>query len=63
MKMVGDQRPGIAGGVGIGKNINESIEILIAVAVITKYLATIDTPDDDVVDRTRGVYACFARSP
>ena len=61
MKMVGNQRPSIAGRVSVGKNITESFEKLIAVVVITKYPATIDTSDDDVVYRTRRVYACFTR--
>jgi len=51
--MVGHQRPGIAGRVSAGENITESFEKLIAVAVITKYSATVDSSDDDVVCRTR----------
>jgi hypothetical protein len=60
MKMVGHQSPSIAGGFGVCQNIAESFEVLIPVMFIAKYQTPIDTSDDDVVQRTRSVYARFA---
>jgi hypothetical protein len=61
VKMVVNQSPGVAGSLSFGKHKFESFEIVIAIVVITKYRATIDAPDDNMVQGTRSVYACFAR--
>jgi hypothetical protein len=59
--MVRNQSPGVAGGIRVGKDITESFEVLIAFAVVVKYHATVDAPDDDVLQCTTCVYAFFAR--
>jgi hypothetical protein len=61
MKMIGHQSPSITGGAGVCQNFAESFEELIPVTFIAKYETPIDTSDDDMVQRTRSVYACFAR--
>jgi ribosomal protein L36 len=61
MKMVGNQSPGVAGCACVGKDITNSFDKLIAIAVITEYLTTVDTSDNYMVKRIRRVYACFAR--
>ena len=61
MKMVGNQRPGVTRGIGVGEDITEPFDTPIAITVIGKHRATIDTPGDDVVQRTGRVYAGFAK--
>jgi hypothetical protein len=61
MKMVGNQSPGVAGGVCFGKDKIESFKTLIIITVIKKYRTTVDTSDDDVVQGTGSIYAGFAR--
>jgi hypothetical protein len=60
MNMVRHQGPGKAWRVRFIKDISKSLDKLISVAVIAKDLTLLDTPKDDVVNRSRRIYACFA---
>ncbi len=53
--MVGNQRPAVTWGIRVGEDITEAFDKPIAITVIGKYRVTIDTPEDDVVQRT-GVF-------
>ena len=61
MNVVWYQGPGVARCLGIRKVICQSLNKLIAVVVVAKDLTPLDTPDDDVVKCTGGIYAGFTR--
>jgi hypothetical protein len=58
--MVGDQRSGVAEGLGVFDDGGQAADELFAVGIVRKDLPPLDTAADDVVQRTGGVYAGFA---
>jgi hypothetical protein len=61
MNVVGYQGPGVARCLSFSKDIRQSLDKLIAVAVVAKDLTLLDTPDDDVVQCTGRIYSCFTK--
>lgn len=59
--MIGNQRPGIAAGMGFGDNATEPINKIIPIGIIAKDFGPFYSPADDMVQRAGCVYACFAR--
>ena len=57
MKVVGYQCPGKTGSVGVSQNIVEAVNEVIAIGIIQEYFVLCNSPGDDMVKRTRCVYA------
>jgi len=55
MKMVGDQRPSITGGLGFLKFLPEAVQEIIPIAVVSKDRLSVNSPDDDVMQRPRRI--------
>lgn len=61
MKMIGDERPGKAGGGGINQDSTEAFQEVVSVTVITEDFLPLDTAADNMVQGTRRIDACLAR--
>ena len=61
VEVVGYQGPGINGCFSFAKDIFESFKKLIAILIVFKNLAFLDSSDDNVVQRTGSIYAGFTR--
>jgi hypothetical protein len=61
MKVIGHKRPRKTDRFTVGQDTAKSIQKIIAVLIIEKNLSSINAPHNDMVQRTRGVYAGFAR--
>ena len=59
--VVRDQRPGVTEGLGLFDDGCKAADEVVAVGVVRKDLPPLDAAADDVVQRTGGVYAGFAR--
>jgi hypothetical protein len=57
MEVVGHQSPYIARGLGFTQDRLQPLEKIVAVGVLPKYLAALDTTADDKVQGTRGIDA------
>jgi hypothetical protein len=57
MKMVGDQGPGITACPSLFKNTSQPIQESIAIMVISKYVSLFYASDNNVMKRSRSVYA------
>jgi hypothetical protein len=60
MKMIRNQRPGIAGSFRFGKDIAQSIQEPVSIRVVTEYLPSFDSSGDNVVQTTGSIYAGLA---
>ena len=52
MKMIGDQGPGITGGLGFNQNRSQPFDEIIAVGIGPKYFPTLDSTAYDVMQGT-----------
>jgi hypothetical protein len=60
MKVVGHKSPRKTGRIAVGQETAESIQKIVTVRIVKKYLSPINPPHNDMVQRSRGVYASFA---
>ena len=60
VNMVGDQGPGVARCFRFRQDAGQPLEEVITIAVVAKYRASFDSPDDNVVQCTGGIYARLA---
>jgi hypothetical protein len=61
VQMIGQQRPCIAGCLGIQQGLCNSLKKIIPVEVRPKYLPLLDSAANDMVQSARRIYACFSR--
>jgi hypothetical protein len=61
MKVIGHKRPRKTGSFTVDQDNAESIQKIITVGIIKKNLPSINPPHDDMVQRSRGIYAGFSR--
>jgi len=59
VKVVGQQGPGIAGGLRILENISQSLQELISVGILPEYRSFFNAPDHDVVQGAGAVDSRF----
>lgn len=59
--MVGDQGPGKTAGVGVGQHLAQPCGKIKLINVVPEYFPALDSSYDNMVQRTRRVYACLAR--
>jgi hypothetical protein len=59
--MIGNQSPSETLGIRIGDNPGKPIKKVVPVVVIEKDLPALDSPQNDVVQRTGGIYSGFSR--
>ena len=57
MDMIGDQGPGITGGGGFGQDAFQTLDKIIPVIIVLKYLLALDSADNDVMQGIRSIYA------
>jgi hypothetical protein len=60
MKVICHKRPRETGSFTVDQDTAESIQKIITVGIIKKNLLSINPPDNDMVQRSRGVYAGFS---
>jgi hypothetical protein len=60
VKMVGNQSPCKTAGAGIGQHLAQPAEKFLPIDIVLEYFPTFDTSYDDMVQRTRSVYAGLA---
>jgi hypothetical protein len=58
--MIGDQRPRGTLGLGIRQCVAEPGQKVIPVPIVEKDLPALDSPENDLLQRTRGVYSGFS---
>jgi hypothetical protein len=61
MDMICHKRPRKTWRLTVGQDTTEAIQKIITVEIIEKNLSSINPPHNDMVQRSRGVYAGFAR--
>jgi hypothetical protein len=61
MKVICHKSPRKTGSFTVDKDTVESIQKIITVGIIEKNLSSINPPHNDMVQRSRGVYAGFSR--
>jgi hypothetical protein len=61
MQVICHKRPRKTGRLTVGQDTTEAIQKIITVGIIKKNLPSINPPHNDMVQRSRGVYASFAR--
>jgi hypothetical protein len=61
MEVICHKRPRKTGRLTVGQDTTEAIQKIITVGIIEKNLPSINPPHNDMVQRSRGVYAGFAR--
>jgi hypothetical protein len=61
MDMICHKRPRKTWRLTVGQDTTEAIQKIITVGIIEKKLPSINPPHNDMVQRSRGVYAGFAR--
>jgi hypothetical protein len=59
--MVRKECPGIAKGVGFGKELADSVKKVVSILIVQKYLSPFYPPDDNMVQNPRGIYSCKSR--
>jgi hypothetical protein len=57
MKMVGNQGPCETLGPGLGDQLAEACDEMLAVLIVPEYLAALDPPGDDVMHRAGRIYS------
>ena len=60
MKVICHESPRKTGRLTVGQDIAKSIQKTITVCIIKKNLSSINSPNNDMVQRSRGVYAGFS---
>ena len=58
--MIGDKRPGETGGVRFSDDIAQTFNEIIPVLIIFEYPLTLDSTDDDMMQRSGSIDARFA---
>lgn len=58
--MVPHERPGETGGGGIKQNSAEPRQKAVAILIIPEYGLPLDSPANNMMQRTWSIYACFA---
>jgi hypothetical protein len=59
--MIAHKSPRITTGLGFGNNLATPLKKIFPVRSVFKDRFAFDSPDDDVMQRTRGIYAGFTR--
>jgi hypothetical protein len=60
MKVVGNKRPGKTLGIAGGYEAAKSFKEILAIIVIKKYFAPFNSPGDNMVQRSGGIYSRLA---
>jgi len=61
MEMIGNQGPGITLGLGFDYQIAKPRYEIVSILIISEYLATLDSPGNNMMNRTWSVYSGLSR--